>query len=211
MEVLGLVIGIAGLYSTCLEAVNKVKSYKAHDFESSYTIARFNVYELRLRRWADDVGIADNKLKDKHHDKLDDPEINAATSQILCIIREIFSNTQDMSLRLQNGFNDNIGPLSVTSPKFSDNNNISLSTKAKPFVRRRDRVKWTFGGGANFIDQVNMFEKLVDALYILIHPKNQNWSSGFNPNEPPDQTKMLQRRTFPPCSLVRWCRALNFR
>lgn len=98
MEALGLAIGIAGLYSICFEAVDKARSYKEYEFESQFSILRFKISEHRLREWARNVGIADNKLKDEHHHILDNPEFNIRACQLLSMIHHIFSNTLDISL-----------------------------------------------------------------------------------------------------------------
>ena len=197
MEALGLAIGIAGLYNTCLEAVKKVKSYKEYEFESQYTITQFDTCGIRLRKWAIDVGIADNKLKNKHHDKLDDPEFNSRAGQILYMIQQIFSNMHDISLPPQDRRNNSIEPLTVPSSLLE--NNTAVSTKQKPLTHRRDKMKWTLGGKNKFIDQINKFEKLVDMLYILIPPESGNKNSSFSFTEQSDELQRLQRRI---CFLV---------
>ena len=176
MEPIGLAVGIVGLYSTCIEAVKWAKSYKGYEFESRYIITQFNASELHLQKWAMGVGIADNKLKDKHHDKLDDPEINSTACQVLYTIRQILNDTHDIFSPLQDRLNQYIESFSTTFLKLPDNH-IALSTKHKPPTRRRDKMKWSFGGKTKFIDQVNKFENLVNMLYMLIPFENGNESS----------------------------------
>lgn len=177
MDPIGLAVGIVGLYSTCIEAVKWAKSYKGYEFESRYIITQFNASELHLRKWAMGVGIADSKLKDKHHDKLDDPEINSTACQVLYSIRQILNDTHDIFSPLQGRLNHDIESFSTTFSSLPDNHHIALPTKHQTPTRRRDKIKWSFGGKTKFIDQVNKFENLVNMLYMLIPFENENESS----------------------------------
>ena len=200
MEPLGLAIGIAGLaglFSTCIDVV---ESYKEYGFESRNIIARFDADKLLLQRWADDVGITDNKLRDTHHPKLDDPAVASVVGQVLLNIREIFSITHDASLRLRDRRTEDIECYSVNPSSFPGKD-LTLIDKPKTPSRRRDKVKWALRGKAKFTPQVEMFGTLVKQLYRLIPLEKGNQDLDLGPTENLDGLSRLQRRT---CLSIIW-------
>ncbi|KAK7409419.1 hypothetical protein QQX98_008380 [Neonectria punicea] len=60
METVGLVVGVAGLaglFTSCLEAVDKVQSYQTFETDSYVLDTRFKVAKARFERWGPGVGI----------------------------------------------------------------------------------------------------------------------------------------------------------
>src|SRR5277367_1689982 len=97
MEAIGLAVGVAGLaglFSTCLDVVDKVDSYRDYGFESRSIVAQFEADKLLFQKWAQSVGIDKGKLKDTHHRDLDNPETVSMVERILSSIQEIFSRTE---------------------------------------------------------------------------------------------------------------------
>jgi ankyrin repeat protein len=90
MDVAGLVIGVAGLFSVCLDILERVDSYQDAKIGSSQLSARFKADKLRLREWAKGVGIEDGKLKESHNPRLDNSEILSTVQNILQSISDIF-------------------------------------------------------------------------------------------------------------------------
>ncbi|KAL5349551.1 hypothetical protein ACLOAV_005846 [Pseudogymnoascus australis] len=88
MEAVGLVIGIAGLaglFNTCLDLVDKANSYKDYGHESRSIVAQFEADKLLFRRWAQNVGIEEGNPKGNHHSALDNP----ATALVIVKIFDI--------------------------------------------------------------------------------------------------------------------------
>lgn len=76
--------GLAGLFSTCLGVIERVDSYKDFGAESRSIIAQFEADKYLFAKWAQDVGIDKDNLKNNYH--LDNPE----TILILQIFYPVF-------------------------------------------------------------------------------------------------------------------------
>jgi hypothetical protein len=104
MEPIGFtigVVGLTGLFSVCLDVIDKVDSYKDYGVESRSIIAQFKADKHLFTKWAQDVGIDKNKLKNNYHSYLDNPETNLIVQEILSSIQEIFSKTEGTVSNLQ--------------------------------------------------------------------------------------------------------------
>lgn len=64
MEIAGLAVGLASLYCACIEAVNRVESYKNFEAETQQLSAQFKADKAILQRWANKVGIRYDGLSD---------------------------------------------------------------------------------------------------------------------------------------------------
>ncbi|KAK2016068.1 ankyrin-1, partial [Colletotrichum eremochloae] len=65
MEPVGLavgVVGLAGLFSTCLEAVQKIDSYKNFGRDSRFLEAQFNASKHRFTEWGQAVGFENGRF-----------------------------------------------------------------------------------------------------------------------------------------------------
>jgi Prion-inhibition and propagation len=91
------IVGLAGLYNTCLDVIDKVDSYKDFDVESRSIIA----YRLLFQKWGKNVGIDKPVLADKHHANLDDPQIVSSVEKILSSIQELDLSADNTRLTLQ--------------------------------------------------------------------------------------------------------------
>lgn len=77
MEPVGLAVGIAslaGLFSVCLDVIDKVDSYRDIVFDSRSLVTQFEADKLLFHTWARKVGLDKGKLNDNHHESLDNPE-----------------------------------------------------------------------------------------------------------------------------------------
>ena len=104
MEPIGFtigVVGLTGLFSVCLDVIDKVDSYKDYGVESRSIIAQFKADKHLFTKWAQDVGIDKNKLKKNYHTNLDNQETNLIVQEILSSIQEIFSKTEGTVSNLQ--------------------------------------------------------------------------------------------------------------
>ena len=104
MEPIGFavgVVGLAGLFSVCLDVIDKVDSYKEFGVESRSIIAQFEADKHLFTKWAQDVGIDKDKLNNNCHSYLANPETNLIVQKILSSIQEIFSKTEGTVSNLQ--------------------------------------------------------------------------------------------------------------
>src|SRR5437762_8290269 len=56
------IVGLAGLFSLCLDVIEKVEKYKDFGTDSRTLIAQFEADKLRFKRWGEKVGFKNQKL-----------------------------------------------------------------------------------------------------------------------------------------------------
>jgi len=170
MEPIGFTVGVvrlAGLFSVCLDVIDKVDSYKDFGVDSRAIIAQFKADKHLFTQWAQDVGIDNNKLKNKYHTRLDNQEINSIVQEILSSIQEIFSRTE--------GTMSNLQPVVEAGPtSFPDGirflNTRQKAQKPRGAISQRSRIGWSLRSKAKFISQVQQFGALVQRLHSLVPP-----------------------------------------
>ncbi|KAJ4129221.1 hypothetical protein NW768_007756 [Fusarium equiseti] len=72
MEAAGLaigVIGIAGLFNTCLDSLSRFQAYKSSTADSHILDTRFRAARARFEKWGNGVGISEGKLLPELNDK----------------------------------------------------------------------------------------------------------------------------------------------
>lgn len=158
---------LIGLFSTCLDVINKVDSYKDFGFEFRSIIAQFDADKLLFQKWGQNVGIDKDKLKDYHHKDLDNPETALIVEKILSNIQEIFSGTESTLPNLQPmaeaGLRSSLDEAPFPRGR-AEHQRFQASTS------KRSRIGWTSRGKAKFITQVQQFGALVQRLHTLVPP-----------------------------------------
>ncbi|EWZ34098.1 hypothetical protein BFJ63_vAg12664 [Fusarium oxysporum f. sp. narcissi] len=173
MEPIGLaigVVGLVGLFSSCLEAADKVQAYLSFGTESGVLDARFRATKVLLEKWGRRVGLEKTTLAEDHHPALDDRDIAAAVEDVLRIINTICEPS-----------NQSI-PQSKLTPSLVDG--VSLGSIGPPSLHgmRRRKLTWALWGKGKRTDQVELLETLVQQLNNLV---------------PPDATDMLSSGKAP--------------
>jgi Prion-inhibition and propagation len=182
MEPVGLAVGIAGLaglFSVCLDVVEKVDSYKNFGVEFRSVIAQFDGHKLRFRKWGKGVGIEKDILADKHHKDLDDPQTFASVEKILSSIQEFCLSADNTRLTLE--------PTSKFSAKSSLRDSLVSEGHTRYQMDKESsskwkKMEWAFRKKARFVAQVEEFRMLVQALYDLVPPdgtEGSHASDGF--------------------------------
>ncbi|KAK7213068.1 hypothetical protein V2G26_020246 [Clonostachys chloroleuca] len=100
METAGLVIevvGLAGLFNSCLEALNKLQSYWTFEYDSRVLDTRFNATKARFERWGLGVCIARGQLRHTHHPALDHKVLSDAVAKLLHVIVEAICNRANVA------------------------------------------------------------------------------------------------------------------
>ncbi|KAH7123413.1 hypothetical protein B0J13DRAFT_599129 [Dactylonectria estremocensis] len=158
MEAVGLtvgVVGLAGLFSTCLEAVDKVQTYLSFRTDSHVLDTRFKAAKVRFEKWGRRVGFEETMRSEDHHPALDDRDISAAVQDIFQIITTL-CDASDASAH-------------HTSRAMTPSDDVSLgSLRPRPHGTRRRKLVWTLWGKTERTDQVELFEKLVQQLHNLV-------------------------------------------
>jgi hypothetical protein len=165
MEPAGLVIGVAGLaglFNSCLEAVDKVQSYQTFGTDSHVLDTRFKAAKIRFERWGPDVGIKQGKLLPNHHPVLDDNDTSAVVTDLLHIIIKTICDASNSPQRRTR----------ATGPDVDDSS--GLHEPGFPFAAasrsRRGKMSWALWGKRGRVEQVELFEKLVQELHYLVPP-----------------------------------------
>ncbi|OAQ89061.1 ankyrin repeat domain-containing protein 52 [Purpureocillium lilacinum] len=163
MEAAGLVIGVAGLaglFNSCLEAVDKVQSYQTFGADSHVLDTRFQVAKARFERWGQGVGIEKGKLQPYHHLALDDKETSTVVTDVLHIIIKAICDAGNTPRRTRAA-----GPGDDSS---------SLHGLRTPYASdsRRRKLTWALWGKGARTEQVELFEKLVQELHNLVPPRS---------------------------------------
>jgi hypothetical protein len=153
METAGLVIGVAGvagLFNSCLEAVDKVQSYQTFGTDSHVLDTRFKVARARFERWGLGVGIEQGKLLPDHHPALDDKDKSTLVTDVLHTIIKIICDASNAPLRRTRA----VGP--------GDDDSSGLH---RPYAVTSESRRRKMGGRT---EQVELFETLVQQLHHLV-------------------------------------------
>ncbi|KAM0321951.1 hypothetical protein ACHAQA_009848 [Verticillium albo-atrum] len=183
MEAAGFAIGLvglAGLFSSCIEAVARAHSYRSFSSDSKALDLQFSATKLRLETWGCAVGFAGEGAiaaagdeTPLHHPALDDEQIQSATVEIFGFVKQICEEAVSAGrLRLGN----------------AADSSLSRDTSLKPNgsgVRRK--LSWAIGGKLRRTEQVELFKELVQTLHNLVPPDDYEagrpvasaWSTEF--------------------------------
>jgi hypothetical protein len=160
-------VGLAGLFSTCLEVIDRVDSYKDFGVESRSIITQLEADKHIFIKWAQDVGIDQDPDKAKNNSNFDNPETILIVQKVLWNIQEIFSKTERTVSSLQTVVE--AGPTS-----FPDGihflNQRKKSQNLEGGISKRSRIGWSLRGKAKFTHQVQQFGALVQRLHSLVPP-----------------------------------------
>ncbi|KAM0188491.1 hypothetical protein ACHAPI_010598 [Fusarium lateritium] len=165
MDPAGLVIGVAGLaglFTSCLEALDKVQSYRTFGTDSHVLDTRFKAARARFERWGPGVGIEQGRLKHAHHPALDDKAVSDAVAELLHIVVEAICDASNVPPRRARG----IGKDSLQRDRPMPRNAMHESKTKK--------MSWALWGKGKRTEQVEIFEKLVQQLHNLVPPSTGN-------------------------------------
>lgn len=170
MEPIGFVasiVSLASLFSTCIDVIDRIDSYKECGFELRSITVQFDADKHLFRKWAQSVGIYQVELKDTQHKNLENPETRAIVQNILRSILEIFGKTESVVSKLQH--------ISEADPKPPQENALFsqgsvLNRQLQLPVSRPNRFRWALTRKAKFISQVQQFGALVQRLHSLVPP-----------------------------------------
>jgi hypothetical protein len=162
MEPIGLgvgLLGLAGLFSTCLDVIDKFQAYKEYASDLHILNAQVKAEKLRLEEWGRSVGFEDGQLSTYHHSALDDEQKVLAVREHLEIIQDICPS----------------GDTHRTSRLASDHPNEKKSTtiqgRSHPnlsYPSKRQKIIWAFRGKDDREERVRLLGVLVQQLHDLV-------------------------------------------
>jgi hypothetical protein len=168
MEVAGLAVGVAGLaglFTSCLEAVNIAQSYQTFRIDSHVLNTRFKVTKTLFEQWGLRVGIEQGRLLPHHHSGLDDKNTSARVMELLHIIIKILCDESNAPLHRTG----------VAGGRDSD------QTYAGMPGSRRQKLFWAIRRKGVRMEEVEIFEKLVDQLNKLVPSRSTRPMDGPDP------------------------------
>ncbi|KAH6979058.1 ankyrin repeat-containing domain protein [Fusarium venenatum] len=154
MEAAGLaigIVGIAGLFNTCLDSLARFQSYKSSYADSHVLDTRFRAARTRFEQWGTSVGISEGRLLPDHHHGLNDENTAGVIQDILQIISKTICDNGNTQQNLHH------------NERF-----------AGILQSRRKRLRWALGGKEDRTEQVEIFEKLVEHLHNLVSVDNKD-------------------------------------
>lgn len=164
MEAAGLaigIVGIAGLFNTCLDSLARFQSYKSSSADSHILDTRFRAARTRFEQWGASVGISQGLLLPDHYHGLKDENTASVIQDILHIIAKTICENGNAQQNLHQ------------NERF-----------AGILQSRRKRLRWALGGKEDRTEQVEVFEKLVQQLHNLVSvDQNGHKHSGDHKDE----------------------------
>ena len=168
------VVSLVGLYSACIDAVDRVTSYRNFGSDRKQLLTQIDANKDIFQKWAKRVGISPEGLLDPHDIRLEDPNTAKAIIQILSCIRDLFGDLSHANDRLYHNGHQN----TQFVPKRLYEPNVPGEPQAP--LRRRDKLAWTFHGKNKSESQVLRFSGLVATLDRLVPPHGSFNGEGLN-------------------------------
>lgn len=188
MEPAGLAIGIvglAGLFSSCLDIINRVELYRSFNTDSQDLNAQFAAHRLRFERWGQHVGFeSTGQLRATHHHLLDNPAISLAVEGLLNIITRTFKEEES-----------DVGKRPVDPSKGTSRADTCKPSTPTHVQSRWQKVNWALRGKAERTEKVALLGTVVQQLHDLISTDHEyNTSAAFSINT----ASILGQRTIVP-------------
>lgn len=154
MEPVGLavgVVGLAGLFGTCMDALQRLDSYKTASRDSRQLDAQLSATIHLLERWGEGVGISQGKVSETHHPDLDDSRTFVVVRRLLGSINEFLQTSNNVT---------NSGP------------DFVMRGQGTEKISRWEKTAWALRGKLKQTNQVQTLASLVTDLYSVITPTN---------------------------------------
>jgi hypothetical protein len=177
MEVAGFVIGavslvgIAGLYSTCLQILEQIDTGRHVNSTASPLSARWVASQHLLKVWGNRIGIEDGAIHTPYHPKLDDDNARGVVFYLLAILENIMSDQKRLTDRY--GLSSQLHPTSLMTNVTEVVDKMSLKGSSTRIGLRR-RFRWAITDRTKFTDLVKELEVIVDRLYVTMPPEKEN-------------------------------------
>ncbi|KAJ5557005.1 hypothetical protein N7494_000920 [Penicillium frequentans] len=158
------IIGLASLFSTCLDILDRFDSWQDFGSDSRNLSAQFKAHKLRLEKWGQAVGFKDGGISDVHNKALEDP-------RVLSTVKELLSAVKDVCC-----FGDELfSPSELTLDRMAKKHMPSRShTRPNPIKESKvQKLNWALRDKAKRITQVGQLASLVDILYNLVPIRNE--------------------------------------
>ncbi|KAF4417043.1 Ankyrin repeat domain-containing 50 [Fusarium acutatum] len=157
MEPVGLAVGLVGLFSTCMDVMQRVDSYRTAGRDSRQLDAQLKATMHLFEKWGDTVGISKGKLSDGHHPALDDQRTYEVVQGLLNSIKDFPAASDD--------------PSSLTglqkAPSFPPSGDLPSHG---PKITKWQKTTWALRRKLKQTSHVQALAGLVSDLYSVVTP-----------------------------------------
>ncbi|KAK1579336.1 prion-inhibition and propagation-domain-containing protein, partial [Colletotrichum navitas] len=160
--------GLAGLFSSCLEAVQRFDSYKNFGRDSRSLATQFDADKHRFEQWGRAVGFENGRLSDSHHPALDDAQKLTVVRKLLDSIQDFCSDAADALYQQYTQPDDGLAKSGSISPR-----QIQPRYGA-PMASRWRKAAWALTGKTKQTGHVQTFATLVQYLYDVVPPDDRS-------------------------------------
>jgi len=182
VDPIGLAFGLAGLYTTSLEVLDRISTAKSYGEDYDLFVTKVEIDRLRLFRWGQAVGLA---LGGIPHENLQDPAVQRAVCELFRRAICFFEDSEVVKKRhavetLSRGFisfvPERIGSLRMLG---ADRETSLVVATAVDHPRERAgrlqkgtstlrKVKWAFSGKAKSEKLMQELAWFIDRLHALV-------------------------------------------
>lgn len=168
MDPISLAVGLAGLFNTCVDVIERTQDYKSFDADSEDLTAQLDSFKIRFERWGREVGLDQQggRLKDTEG-VLGDPKVSSAVENLLRSIDRVFKEEESDEAK----GSDEKGKASLGQSSLSER-----SSKGSKW----GKVRWVMAGKATRVKQVTIFGEAVKRLYELVPVGDDPLASAAN-------------------------------
>ncbi|CAG9988781.1 unnamed protein product [Clonostachys byssicola] len=146
------VIGLVGLFNTCLDVVARVDAYRDFGFDSRSLAAQFEADKLRFERWGRAVGLEQGKLSTNYHPGLAEQSTRSVVAHLISTIQEVCQGSES-------GASEQLSESGAH--KLTRRQTISSISSAST----RQKLAWALRGKAKRVAEVEKLGILVQKLY----------------------------------------------
>ncbi|KAL7929902.1 ankyrin repeat-containing domain protein [Trichoderma chlorosporum] len=172
------IVGLAGLFSTCLDLAEKVDNYKHFKNDEQILATQFVSFRLRFEKWGKALGLDQAALSEDRHEALVDVETLETVRKIIDIIHNILNDQKRPSP------NPAVIPTRNLARSLAEPFRISLGS-------RKEKLSWALKGKEKRESQVELFGKLVQHLYHLVPTESITRATTVDRNQQPATTVQI--------------------
>lgn len=153
------IVGLVGLFSTCLDAVERFDSYKNFGPESRALAAQFKAQKLRLENWGNTVGLQkEGQLRENHNERLDDPRVRSTVTELLAAIKALCTLEEEAKE----------APQSATENKSLREQIWPKTQGSGEVISKRQKLGWALRNKNKRSAQVERLTTLVDNVHGIV-------------------------------------------
>ena len=184
VEPISLTIGIASLFSTCIECFEYFKAAQSLGDDLKILLVKLDIEKTRLLIWGNAVGILRVDDSERAPD-LRDPAKVAVITKCLELIKALFSDTEKLEKEygVKVATRDEENPDSGVDPLSRNSMNVFKTSYKRFWVRNAassarpgviSKTKWAIHDKAKFEDLRGHLKDFIDGLHEIVPVKKES-------------------------------------